>query len=107
MKKNRLKPPFRLVTNDTDGFQPDRHSAQVPKREVHNLAVGLMQLLEIPQNNTLVALIGHGDEQTNLHALRTWLKPRYHRYQELKPNARLNQSSEELMEFVREISDRY
>jgi len=43
------------------------------KRRIRNLAESLAHLAEVSEGRQLVALIGNGDEFSNIEALQTWV----------------------------------
>lgn len=47
--------------------------SRLVRRRARNLADALAYIARIPQGHALVALIGHGNERTNLEALQTWV----------------------------------
>mgnify|MGYP000123582547 CR=1 FL=1 len=45
----------------------------IAKRRIRNLAVSLAHLANVSEGRQLVALIGNGDEHSNIEALQTWV----------------------------------
>ena len=109
MNKHLSNNHLRVVTQD---FSRDDTFATIPKNpmreiKINNLAASLVFLFDASEDRYLASLIGHGEEKSSEEAIQNWLRDRYHRYDGLSTNERLNKAGDDLIEFVCEITERY
>ena len=74
MTKEKIVNNINKITNTIESMTKDSDK----KRKIRNLASSLQSIANIDNSNSLVCIVGNGDERNNHEALQTWISRTFH-----------------------------